>query len=559
MMKKHKSGSILIWAIVGLAVIGAAALIIPNLIQRSFRGALDEMKRFELRLLSDDINEFAKYLLLYEKVFYTERLTQLDGKIHQLWESSFSTVDEDSQGLMKACGGYQMNGEYTGEHTLGSGGNKEPVFCPLYLRSNMFSGRMIEQMLYEHWFKEAKGDYKKVSPGHYSLNIDLSKFVAKVNADDQDMVLLVENESLRKLISQTKPKATVSYEFFTESAGFRSMLSERYVRVTTELLFTIDERGTQGVVRSSDTMMMIPSTPKEFALFMPYPTKANGITRTSKWSESVILPSGSSDSDRPEIHGRVFFNGDMDFASFDKIPTFFDAVVISGNMTVQGKIPGPGSLSQMRAHFKKGLVTNFSANRFVLDDKCGSVSVSNTSDMKCHWTMPEFLKARLGANVCYDGTLTLPSSGKATYQFNPVTEAAFPQTASDCQLNFSDQTTDRDSLIGGGLMGIIVNSEYAFIASPVALFENKQVSNTPYVYGTLMAGHVKFDRPGARLYSFTALRAGLPGIENDSILQRINQQIATATAGVTVPLLSMPVVYSGNSSFLAPPVDGGGI
>lgn len=547
----------MLYAIIAAVVLGVVALIVPSSIVRRKKFALADRQKFEALTLAADLVEIGKYLILYERAFFRKDPLALNvagsggvtrGQcVRGLWQSGYGF-----QATTDACGGMAPNGTYTGTNQLDCGGgisityasSRRSVFCPSYLRSQLLTGRMVQEFLFERW--AARGVVDKVRAGHYALEIDMTSAL-KGSLQNELSIRLNYGQKLLEDVDAgffggSNIEAKLKFEFLTDSAGFVSAAAERYIRITATLSFPGD-KDTRHFVDKSTTMMISLSTPKDFALFMPYPdanTSAAALNApTDKYSAAVNLSSDAI------FAGRVYFNGDFD-TEIDSLPLFQEAVVISGAVKgPDGKIPGPSQLDVLRKKFRKGIVTHFSAPRFVYDGACAKddpaspeLKISNGTRLFCKqpldatkpYHIVDYIMGMPPVSACWNAELLAKNR----------TERALGSVMSPSSLVGSCLPGPRDSsstFVTGGWR-TIRGEGVAPIMSPVK--EVKLATNTT-VHGTLFAGNVSGSGKNVFI-PLSALRVGAPGVFNEDALIDINAKSVGAYAGVTVPLLNMPVV-----------------
>lgn len=565
---RNRRGSAMLWVLgVGITV-GIAALIVPGLLKRSAATAFDVEREFEAQLLAANIREIAKYLVLYEKVFYTGMQggflvpggepTRIDADIVNVWGQTFTSLSAANMQLITACGGYNVNLNYMGVHNLAN----KPVFCPSYFRSNLFTGMMAEEMLFEQWANVAPV-LRKPDPnatGTYFLQMD---FTRALEPDASRFVGFDPRMKILKEKDKRNLQALVTVSFSTDGSGFRAIASERYINFHAEVTFD-GQSGNRNYVEDNETVMMTLSTPKEFALFMPYPD--GNLAGDFLASVNMAVPSAV------QFNGRVFFNGDLNLGNgdmgdaIDALPVFQDAVVLTG--TFLPSVPGPKYLDKLKQKFKKGIVTNYSAARFLFDGQCagpvdGVTQIQNQSQIPCAFVpdspgtpcqypttfMQNYIQ-QINRVSCGRGSLVTSDVDGISFQ-PPGDEACFGVNAySGCdngatpiaQWKGAAPGEGVNAMIRGGFRSVEVASKYAFIVSPV---ETLKISkNGANIYGLVVGGHVDIPVGSANFYSLAALAPGVVGIPDDATVGTTNQKASQSYQGTAVPLLNMPVVYS---------------
>ena len=550
----------MLFVLIFAVLTGGAALLVPGMLKRSVSTAFDAERELEAQMLASNLRELAKYLVLYEKVFYTGESglmtlgsrpdpLVIDAGIRGLWRQSFTEVDSANLGLARACGGYTLGARYIGRHEIG--GRK--VFCPLYFRTHLLSGRMAENMVFEQWANPALNPVvNKLSEGSYELVLDFSK------AFDANSARIVPLDLGQRLLAERvarKLDAKVYLRFKTDSSGFRALTSERYLSITAQVSFDTREGG-RKFVEDSESMMMAFATPKDYALFLPFPSAAR------KWTEVVRAsnPAGVG------FYGRVYFRGDLDLApgnmatALEALPVFNDVLILSG--TLKPAIPTAASLDVLKRKFRKGLVTNLSGARFVLDGACAgpqdtTTRVRNEGSIACRdpvggapMTIERYISNLNGS--CSSGRILVES--QTIKHFDPAAGVltANEDRCHDDGSNNSGQDKDQyiPSIVTQGGKGAMTVVDGGFseveVAGPTAILltpAGKLTIRTPAsVYGLVLGGSVDA-LAGVNFYSLNALRPGLPRIEQVTIGE-INADAGAAYAGISVPLVNMPVIYS---------------
>lgn len=531
-----------------IAVVGYALL---NYLERSFSELMDEDVQIEAQMLASDIKELGKYMLLYEKVQFQKRPLDMSGTRRQnleaLWGQSFGNISSASgPSLINACGGYSALVVFIGDLKV----DGESVFCPSYLRNSQLSGPLLEKMLLENWATPNKtasvmqgfdlvssvmADVVKQrdgNPGRYVVTIDLTGGVNDWMNSPGNFVFLNFGQKIATRLKQLGVKAELSYEIMTDSKGFIPTASERFVKVSSTVSF-------RGVLRKtsftdSESFVMTVPTIKDFAIFIPYPTRSDGVP-TSQWSEAVSIAANSV------INGRVYFNGNIDLG-LDQLPTFTETVFISGGLT-SNITADAATLDKFKKKFQKGIVTNFSASRFLMDGACAvgsgasKIPIINQSGVFCERNGVAFNIARYIENlqsICSNGTAVVDSAGRVQFDFTGV-------TVPDPMANQACNAENIVRFVSGGATRINVNGPFAFIASPVAFFNVTAAGSS--IYGIVMGGNIR-SSSATNFYSLAAMKVGLPGIGNAPTLLERSNDANIIYEGVAAPLMNFPLIQS---------------
>jgi len=574
---KNENGSLLVWAALFLAVIGTAVFLVPNIINQVRERSIDDEYLIEAQMLAEDIKEIGKYLMFYEKGFFIDDnpLKFSDELIKKLWGNVATGNEQD---FYHICGGPSG---IPGRVVTAPGSPPQILswdmafstgqkgFCTMYYRSNILSGNMYEKMV-APLLTQSNVILTEQSAGVFAFEVDLKDVFQK---DNENFVRMNLGQKIldKNLIEEAKLK----FKFFTDSSGFTQMLSERYMQITGSVRVSGQSRSSS--TQASETIMMVLSTPKDFAWFIPYPSKANG-EATRLYSESLDLSALSS---KPEINvfGRVFFNGDID-VEIDDLPTFHDLVIISGDL-----VPPSGDFGvdflKVRDKFKKGIVTHFNAERFVLDHRSPSitaggdtVAVINGSQflddvtvgdrsMNCKNPDGSALSSASSYicryivnlnNPCFNSQVTISGSpviSQIKVNPNPTGLPIDSYTCEEGYTLYSGSAANPFAIITGGYTGIDVKSGYVFTASPTKIFTVSSTLSHVNVYGLLFTGNLKAVGNAVKaidFYSLPNLKEGLIGIATKPQLESVNLNFSAAYEGVSVPLINMPVVYSAKES-----------
>lgn len=524
-------------------LLGLAALYLPQMLSGNKKLALNDRELFEAHLVASDLLEVGKFLILYERVFFQSEPLGLTGsrqargdKIRSLWAQFIGSNDPSHADLNEACGTHDVTGTYTGSNTLSTGIlSSEKVFCPLHLRSPAMSGSMMEKLMLDNWL--ANGVFSAASrPGAYTFEVEMTSALDPEGQGDLSIRMFFGQKLIEDRFGGFLGggmTAKLRFEILTDSAGFRAVSSERFVRITGLLDFR-GARGVQHRVEKSETMMLALSTPQSFAFFVPFPAGAGGGATNSFRSAVRTIPGNAV-----KLQGRSYFNGNID-QDLAQLPEFREAVVVSGNVIPPGgKVPGPADLTVLKQKFRKGIVTNLSAERYLYDGACAQnngspVMVLNGTRFGCP---PGF-----GIGTYVDRLENVCSSATATKSCG--TERVVPDTGStaamlpECQINLAGLPAE---FLHGGFRKIVANGvPCTSIMSPAV---ETEVSASATVFGTIFGGYVNF-KGAADVYSLTSMQPVLPGLNNGTELGAFNSASVNAYEGVTVPLFNLPVVMA---------------
>lgn len=574
--RRGQRGAILPVIFLTMGVIAVIGYSISAYISRSYSQLVDEDTMMEAQMLAADLKEFGKYLILYEKVHFQTKPLAIDpsrrAALETVWGQKFGAVNNVlGPSILNSCGGYSALVVFIGDLKL----DGQPVFCPAYLRHPEMTGELLEHMFFENWIRGGQSaqvlhgfnlensqmaDVVTRAPGSkgYVVKITVGAFDPDRSGqsktidyqwidDPNNFIFMSYGQRIAQRMKQLKVSAKLEFEIMAESAGFVPAASERFVKVRSVVEFDGALKDSSGATDSESFILSIP-TIKDFAIFMPYPTTGvyagTGVTRrpipTNRFSQAVTLPSNS------EIHGRVYFNGDID-VPLQNLPTFSETVFISGGLTsVQDA--RPETIELLKTKFRKGIVTNFSASRFVLDGACAagsSVSITNDTELFCktewgdEFGIAEYL-TRLSGVRCLNSIATVGAGGKVFYDFATL-RATDPRFASAEDNSNYCEDVDGAPRFTGPVREVRITDNVAFVASPTEKLNVSAANAT--IYGVVLGGHINAPQ-GARFYSFSAMREGLPGLGNSATLKERSIDANMAVDGVSVALKNFPLIRS---------------
>lgn len=587
--RSSQSGSVLALLLVVTAVICVIAYVVMGLVSSVMNNLGDEDTQLEAQMLAADIREYAKYLLAYEKIFFVDHPLRMDGTrkslMTQLWGQNFAYYDMNkSVNMINTCGGYSADAEFIGNLRLGN----ERVFCPFYLRQPDFVGRVLEDMLLDRWanptrkatvlasnspvgsdmadvfIREVGGN--TLPDGWYRLSLDFSGEKRGSFADMHDDYWYERPENTipmyvgqrlfdlsRSPDSPLQVKARVFVDIFTDSMGFAGQMTERFIKLTATVTFR--KKGVIGdiertFVDSESFVIRIP-TIKDFALFMLYPTTSVG-TSTSRWSESMLLHPSSS------VDGRVYFNGDID-VPLENLPTFMEPVFISGRLLQA--VP-PEKIGLFRQKFRRGLISNLSAPRYMLDGKCprsdgSAIEILNGTSFLCRsrsetgevgdFTIHNYID-RLFTGGCASHMATITGAGILTYkpELAPIRSTPSSVNGSLNENCNSPLPNVNVRTLSVGARYLTVNSKFAHIVSPVAMMDIQESGAS--IYGSIVGGFIRA-QGGAKFVALSAMRQGLPGIGSAATLSQRSDEANKIADGVSLPLPNLPFIQMAKDGF----------
>lgn len=517
---RNQQGSAIINVLgISVAIIAVGMALYSSLIG-GVKSAMGEEVRAEAESLSQNMLESVKYLLLYEKVVYVDEKGPFDfsgtrSNITDLWSESFGAGADTNTNMAITCGGFDGKGVFIGTFSF----NGIPVFCPVMLRSSQLNNLLLEQLILENMVR--LGSAQKVRDGLYKIDLILYDSARGYDSFGEPNKKFLPINVGQNILNSQKSKlksAKVTIEIATDSSGFGTTTSERFITLTSELTFQSEFRAYPFV--QSQSFVMYPATPKDFALFMAYPAKSNG-DNTRLWSEAVKIDKNSV------IEGRVFFNGDINVPLRD-LPTFKELVVITGDFA---PALTKAELVNLRSKFLKGVVTKFSGPRFVFSGNCsstnGSMTVVNSAGYNCNvstgntYSINHYLN-KVG-NVCMNAPIT--------YEDGNMSVDCSNQPA-NCPVTCSEQ-----KIVKGPFKDVTLKGNYALISAPVAQLK----ISAKQVYGTIFGGYVEAGA-AVNIKAPALMRVGDIGIGSDNVLKNYSDELQQALDGVSSPLLNMSIV-----------------
>lgn len=558
--------------VVGYTVSGLVTSMMSNL------GRVDS--QIEAQMLAADLKEYTKYLLAYEKIAFVDHPLRIDNArrnaMTQIWSQTLGGYEESkTHNILNVCGGYTADAKFVGNLRLGA----DRVFCPLYMRQPQFIGRILEDMLLDQWSQPGgatlllsdndpvgatmapvflkQPDGSKYPQGWYRLALDFSgeggMFDKHWYERSDNSIPIYVGQRIFDLVKNSpvpmEVGARVFIDIYTDTMGFSGMLTERFIKVTSQVTLRRTGPGSdeRNFTDSESFVLRIP-TVKDFSIFMLYPTTATG-GATDKFSQAMRVGSNTV------IDGRVYFNGDID-VNLANLPQFLEPVFISGRLIEQVT---PDKIGLFRQKFRRGLVTNLSAPRYILDGACplgdpGSIEIANGTGFNCrlmtgsgprNFTIRDYLdRLFLGGCQCHPAEVV--NSGEIRYLPQvapgvPCTSAVNSDLAGKCN---ADPGKVRTASLGA--RELVIKSSAAFIVTPVA---RMKVDNAAaHIYGTILGGHIDA-AGGARFFSLAKMRVGLPGIGSTAALTERSEEANMIGEGVSVSIPNLPLLQSAKDGF----------
>lgn len=528
---RNESGNALLGLLAAATVIAVVSYSSLETLRIGRSHAVNQERLVEAEFIARDLLEVTKYLFLYERVFYIDDLGpfNMDGargtNLLKLMSQGIGAVSGGTVDLMKACGGFDAKGNNIGEFKLGGA----PVICPLYLRSSLLSADLLEQMILQPMV--TKGILTIPKPGQYALELvyfDVAAGRDQLTKAHPNYLGFDAGQPLLVAAAQKLKKASVTVTFYGPSSNLATNTAERMIDFAVRVELQ-DVGDTIATLRQS--IKIYPSTPKDFAVFSIFPTKANGTDRTSKWSEGLLLPKGTV------VDGRVFFNGDID-VPFDDLPVFNEIVVASGDFSPPLT---KAQRDRLPEKFLKGLITNFSSARFLLSGFCSrdlpTQEIVNGARFPC--------KDSAGADFTVERYFDQISRG-VDCMYEPVslsggvwdTDCSDSKNGATCELNCKDH-----QILAGARSSVTGTAPVGFVAAPVG----KAVLDVANLYGSLFGGHINVKK-AVHLRSMAAAKVGQPGLGSQETLDSYTLLFKQANTGISVPLDNLPIVMEGSVS-----------
>lgn len=562
-------------------VIGVVAYVVSNLVGQVLNSLDDEDFQLEAQMLAGDLKEYTKYLLAYEKVTFLDspvrRPAQRRDDLLGLWKQTATQPNLWEQyNFMNVCGSYDMGMKLVGTLEI----DQDRVFCPSVIRRSDLTTKDLEDAFFKVWtrangkavvwrngahaeramadvFITRDGDGNLLPDGLYRLTYDFSR---KPKSTAQDPAWFVHTDnSIPLFVGQRllefardpetgfSVEAKVYVDMFTDSMGFVGKLSERFYKIRSEVII---KRGTntKKFVEVENFVLRTP-TLKDFALFMAYPSGPTGAP-TKNFSEAFRLPATSN------IRGRVFFNGDIDNTTLDSLPNFHDTVFIGGSLLTK---VGPADTQKFRSKFRRGLVTNLSAARFIFDGDCLPDQPSadplrqvilNGTGIYCRTPAGvRSIEAFSSFNSqspcrCFPRRYVKSADGMVSWQYDDQKEPGVPCLATLTKEQCNETIKNSPFFKSGGEMFMEVRGP-EFLLGAV---RHMLVTSESYVYGTVVAGHIAGSK-NADFYSLTEMSAGNVGVGSASTLSAISAAANSTTFGVESPLTNIPLIQYAKDSF----------
>lgn len=589
--RKNQVGAVsILWVLVFAVLIAMAAFMIPTIMKRYMGYAVTETTKFEARLIVKNLVEAGKYLILYERAFYLnnplvvgpapvtnpldcENAANRAEAMQCLWQDAPRSGDSK---MGWACGFWNLNSvfKFNGYVTVGAGlgSTNENVFCPIMLRNHLMDSAELQSMLLEPYRQVGLLAYD-ANAKSYSLTVDMSDALDPAQQDNLSIPMYFGQQLLRD-VDHSQIHASLHFEFLPNAAGYSASTAQRFVRIEARLSFPDKKFATHEIV-NSETLMLTNSTPKDFAVFLPYPLASDPASTTPAMSTTnnfnTAFRRGIAGSS-VHIYGRTFFNGDISVADsdeLDELPVFHGAVVLTGTLRFAGQPMGPdevtGGLTKLKEKFTKGFVSYYSAQRYLFDGN----DVANGTEINgpaVDTSMRDYISSL--QDPCWRSTAQV-RCGHSQRDVDAFggTAASTPNlfcidnTPANC-LPLGDAARNIDCPIPsndhdirvykGGHHKIVAlsggNPNCAAIIAPAIFFE---IQNGVNVYGTLFGGGI-YLAGTANLYSMASVAprvyaSALPGIDDPAPATnfgKLNDSAGQTYEGVAVALPNLPQVLT---------------
>ncbi len=512
----QERGSVMLMVIVISAIIVAGGYWAVDMLDSSKKFAGKKLLGLELELIANDIKEIGKYLIFYEKVFYTKNADNspanpliLDSDIKDIWSKPLSVNANNP------CGAYDEDLNYQGTSVV----NGKKIFCAYVFRNNTVSNQLLQDAVLERWV--TNGALDKVGPGKYRVTLDMSKMF-----EDTSFIRMEHSQELAKQIKSGRYdfKATLTFDFLTSDAGFALDSTERMVKISVEVKLAKNS----GVIkkyevrRLTESYVINPSTPKVFSLFTIFPEK-------KELHENYALDS------QDNIYGKVYFNGDVTQTTVTNLPVFYDTLLLGGEFKY-AVVPTEEVVAAYKDKFKRGLITNVSAERFILNPKNNgegcispSLPILNGTQLACDYTIKDY--AEQNGPSC---RVIAQNNGRLHYMQEP----------DDSEVCASNDPWITSRFITGGFSEVKVQYKCIFVMAAVENLIVGAGGETSSVYGIIAGGKIEKSGGHVNFYSLQNIHSGTACVATDATVESINSRVAAVRDTVLIPLVNLPSVYS---------------
>lgn len=508
----NQDGSVLVYVLMAALALGGSAYFLMSVVGKNQKESEVQRTQFSLDLIAEDIKEYGKYLMFYEKMFYVNKALNFDKNLRENWQNSFGVGND-------ACGYKGLDLTYQGTNKIAG----EFVFCPVYLRNNLLASDLLDESLFVPWKDK---DLLKFNDGVYSLTLNLKDLKT-----DNNFTKFYVNENGLLTDFDGIQDAKIVIEFFSTASGVSLKNADRMFRISSEVYYQKNFASRKIKSNASETFLLKPSTPRGFSIFLLYPLNRTDQKETDVFYKAFHL------NENDQIFGKTYANTDFEFTDMTKVPTFFDTLIIGKEF--QETVPNDVNLSRLKEKFRNGLITNFSADRFLLDSPGLINNASSLAKKLNELGMDDYISKMGTIKACQEEI------------FSGMPDVTYKNTPTDCS-----PFKVNEQYISGGVRSLTINGAYSFVQGPVkSLSLNNGLGSN--IYGVIAGGIIDKSTSGSanKFYSLQTLRVGLPGIveaspgANEIVKSELDTKSALATDGVTVPLLNIPNIYSSEMGF----------
>jgi hypothetical protein len=285
---------------------------------------------------------------------------------------------------------------------------------------------------------------------------------------------------------------------------------------------------------------------------MPYPLKSvdnSDVLPSNYGTPSKPLPSYSvatSPTDfttaiagkNIEFFGKVFYNGNIDIKQISDLPTFWDLLILTGKLTLNGNILAPtqANIDLLKSKLKKGVINNFGDQ--LIFDKDDSVFPASNLTGGLFTGSNTFV---YGKNLPAYCEKKVPGSTTATTETLDFVKVDIDgKGISSCGKLGTWGTFE--PIKGGNVSKVTVKHDYAFIMAPIA--ELNIDKDNSHIYGVHIGGRINAGNNTVKFYPLNKLRSGLAGIHDENDLKSISNAANRTNEGVSITLRNMPLIIS---------------
>lgn len=527
---KNDSGSSLLMAILAVASLTYAMYSgISGLVLYQGEGKKAQID-YEMEMVAGSALEIGKYLIFYEKIINLDEPLKTTSTIQN------TIVGDDN--WLRGCG--SVLPDEVKKLRIPDADDGTLVFCPYIIRDSRVRGQTLETQFFESL--AANSIESGVDVITKPSGVDAGEYKLKTLYFDKDDYSTTEDSTdvytspIFKFNLEEKIKKRIEFikldiYFYTEKAGFITQNTERFMKFVATVQYKPKPTLVSLYTRQrtvSESVMYIPSTMKEYALFLPYPTPVQttitnaDVATTRKLSEAVKMGSGSN------IYGKTYFRGDIDATNLDTLPNFQDLLVLGGTFTTIFP-PNENNISKFKEKFKKGVMLHFGDNLLMdvepTDDMPGVFNA--TGGLESGGSIKTYTENKVGTFQC--------SSDAGGEPVNITISATGVSSCGDIGANAS-----LEPLFGGGLKMVTTTSQWTFI---LAAARGLKISTAnAEIYGTYLGGFIDAGTNNVNFYSLPAISTGLLGVVDEAGLAALNTNASTVNQGISVPLRNLGLI-----------------